>query len=89
MVGITTLKKNKTLLKFFPEFSTRRNNYQPPKRVKTSNMPIFLKAYVIGVNFKKQLQSLGGGGKGESQVDQLLFKVLNYLKYCCADVSLP
>ena len=27
-----------------------------------------------------------GGGKGESYADQLLWKVLKYLKYCCADV---
>ena len=38
--------------------------------------------------FKKWLQSPGGGGKGESQADQLLCKVLKYLKYCRADVSL-
>ena len=39
-------------------------------------------------NFKKWLQSPGGGGKGENQADQLLCKVLKYLKYCCADFSL-
>ena len=49
---------------------------------------MFLKTYVVGVDFKKWLQSPGGGGKGESQADQLLCKVLKYLKYCCADVSL-
>ena len=49
---------------------------------------MFLKTWVVGVNFKKWLQSPGGGGKGESQADQLLCKVLKYLKYCCADVSL-
>ena len=27
------------IAKVFPEFNTRRNNYQLPKRVKTSNMP--------------------------------------------------
>ena len=76
------------IAKVFPEFCTRANNYQLPKRVRTSNMPMFLKTCVVGVNFKKWLQSCGGGGKGESQADQLLCKVLKYLKYCCADVSL-
>ena len=57
------------------------------KRVKTSNMPMLLKTCVVGVNFKKWLQSPGGGGKSEDQTDQLLCKVLKYLKYCCADVS--
>ena len=76
------------IAKVFPEFGTCTNNYQLPKRVKTSNMPMFLKTCVVGVNFKKCLQSSGGGGKGESQADQLLCKVLKYLKYCCADVSL-
>ena len=49
---------------------------------------MFSKTCVVGVNFKKWLQSPGGGGKGESQADQLLCKVLKYLKYCCADVSI-
>ena len=49
---------------------------------------MFLKTCVVGVNFKKWLQSPSGGGKGESQADQLLYKVLKYLKYCCADVSI-
>ena len=40
------------------------------------------------MNFKKWLQSPGGGGKCESQVDQLLYKVLKYLKYYCADVTI-
>ena len=44
---------------------------------------MFLKICVVGVNFKKWLQSPSGG---ESQADQLLCKVLKYLKYCCADV---
>ena len=56
--------------------------------MKTSNMPMFLKTGVVGVNFKKWLQSPDGRGKGESQADQLLCKVVKYLKYCCADVSL-
>ena len=71
----------------FPDFHTRTSNYQLPTRVKTSNMPSFKKTCVVGVNFKKWLQSPGGGGKGESQADQLLCRVLKYLKYCCADVS--
>ena len=70
----------------FPEFHTRTSNYQLPTRVKTSNMPSFQKTCLVGVNFKKWLQSPGGGGKGESQADQLLCRVLKYLKYCCADV---
>ena len=37
----------------FPEFSTCTSNYQLPKRVKTSNMPMFLKTCVVGVNSKK------------------------------------
>ena len=76
------------IAKVFPEFCTRTNKYQLSKRVKTSNMPMFLKICVVGVNFKNWLQSPGGGGKGESQADQLLCKVLKYLKYCCADVSI-
>ena len=51
-------------------------------------MLMFLKTCVVGVNFEKWLQSPSGGGKGESQADQLLYKVLKYLKYCCADVSI-
>ena len=39
--------------KVFPEFYTCRNNYQLPKQVKTSNMSMFLKTCVVGVNFKK------------------------------------
>ena len=49
---------------------------------------MFLKICVVGMNFKKWLQSPDGGGKSERQVDQLLCKVLKYLKYCCADVSM-
>ena len=75
------------LNKAFPELNTRTNNYQLPTRVKTSNMPTFEKTCAVGVNFKKWLQSPGGGGKGESQADQLLCRVLKYMKYCCADVS--
>ena len=76
------------IAKVFPEFCTRANNYQLPKRVRASNMPTFLKTCVVRENFKKWLQSPSGGGKSESQADQLLCKVLKYLKYCCADVSL-
>ena len=71
----------------FPEFNTCRNSYQLPKRMKTSGMPMFLKTSVVGVNFKKWLQSPSGEGKSENQADQLLCKVLKYLKYCCADAS--
>ena len=75
------------IAKVFPEFNTRRNNYQLPKRVKTSSMSMFLRICVVGVNFKKWFQSSGGGGKSENQTDQLRCKVLKYLKYCCAAVS--
>ena len=51
------------IAKALPEFSTRTNNHQLPKRVKTSNMPMFLKTCMVGVNFKKWLQSPGGGSK--------------------------
>ena len=54
------------------EFSTRTNNYQFPKPVKTSNTPMFLKTCVVELNFKKWLQGPSGGGKGESQTVQLL-----------------
>ena len=43
-------------------------------------MPTFLKTCANGVNFKKWLQSPGGGGKDESQADQLLRRVLKYMK---------
>ena len=72
----------------FPEFSTRTNNYQLPKQVKISNVPMFFKIFRVGVNFKKWLQSPGGGRKGESQADQLLCKALKYLNYCYEDVSI-
>ena len=57
------------IAKVFPEFNTRRNKYQFPKRVKTSYMPMFLKTCVVGMNFKKWLQSSSGGGKSENQAD--------------------
>ena len=62
------------IAKVFPEFCTRANNYQLPKRVRTSNMPMFLKTCVVGENFKKWLQSPGVGGKGESQADSYFAK---------------
>ena len=49
---------------------------------------MFLKTCMVVVNFKKWLQSPDGAGKVESQADQLLCKVLKYLKYCCGDVSI-
>ena len=49
---------------------------------------MFVKTRVIGVNFKKWLQSRGYGEKGGSQAYQLLCKVLEYLKLCCEDVSI-
>ena len=41
-----------------------------PKGVKTSNISMFLKTCVVGINFKKRLQSPGGGARGETQADQ-------------------
>ena len=49
---------------------------------------MFLKTCVIGMNFKKLLQSPRRGRKGKNQANQLLYKVLEHLKYCCADVFL-
>ena len=43
--------------KAFPNFSTSTNNCQLPSRVKTSNMPMFLKTCVVGMNFKEWLQN--------------------------------
>ena len=54
------------IAKVFSEFNTRRNNYELPIRVKTSNMPMFLMTCVVRVNFKERLQSSNGGGKGEN-----------------------
>ena len=45
------------IAKVFPEFITRTNYYQLPKRVKTSNVLMFLKTCVVGVDFKKSQQS--------------------------------
>ena len=56
MVAITALKKKNTdIAKVFPEFNTRKNDYQLPnfQRVKTSNTPMFLKTCVVGMNLKK------------------------------------
>ena len=50
--------------------------------MKTSNMPMFVKTFVVGMNFKKWLQSPCGGTKGTTQAD-----LLKHLKYWCADVS--
>ena len=72
--------------KVFPSLHTRTNTYKLPQRVKTSNMPMFLKNCTIGQSFKKWLQSPGGGGKMESQADQILCKILKYFKFCCTDV---
>ena len=49
---------------------------------------MFLKTFVVGLNFKKWLQNPDGGGKGKSQADQSLCKLLKYLMYYCADVSI-
>ena len=71
----------------FPSLNTRVSSYKPQKRVRTSNMPMFVKTSIIGQNFKKWLKSPGGGGKSETQADQVMCKNLKYLKYCCSDVA--
>ena len=55
MVGITALKKKTDIAKVFPEFNTRKNDYQLRnfQRVKASNTPMFLKTCVVGMNLKK------------------------------------
>ena len=50
-------------------------------------MPMFCKKCAIGIQFKKWLQSPGGGGKPESQADQILCRILKNLKFCCKDVE--
>ena len=52
MADITTSKKNQTLLKFYLNLIHVETTILP-KRVKTSNIPMFLKTSVVGVNFKK------------------------------------
>ena len=73
--------------KVFPSLNTRENTYELRKRAKTSTMPTFLKSSKIGQDFKKWLQSPGGGGKMGNQAEQTLSKTLKYLKFCCSDVS--
>ena len=70
----------------FPSLNTRDSKYTLPRRTKTTTMPMFLKTCKIGINFKTWLQSPGGGGKSETQADQILCRVLKYLKFCCKDV---
>lgn len=70
----------------FPSLNTRENKYTLPQRTKTTTMPMFQKTCKIGVNFKGWLKSPGGGGKSETQADQILSRVLKYLKFCCKDV---
>ena len=76
------------LERYFPE-STTRDNETTGKRVRstTSAMPMFSKSCNIAVSFSRWLCSPGGGGKGAIQSDQLVCKVLKYLKFCCNDVS--
>ena len=82
-------EENPDIAKVFPGFTALTNNWKPKwKRVKTSNIPMFLKTCVVEVNFKKWLRRSSGGGKGESQAGQLLWKVLKYLKYCSTDISI-
>ena len=76
-------EENPDIAKVLPEFRAGTNNYQLPKRVKTSKVPLFLKTCMVGLNFKKMFQSLGGEGKGESQADQLLCKVFEVLLCRC------
>lgn len=79
--------KKPNLDNVFPEICTRENKYKLPSRTKTTSMPMFLKSCEIGQKFKSWLQSPGGGGKQEPQSDQILCRVLKYLKYCCKDVD--
>ena len=73
--------------KVFPSLNTRENSFLLPKRVATSSMPMFVKTSAIAQNFVHWLQSPGGGGKMMKQADQILCKILKYLKFCCSDVS--
>ena len=82
-------EENPGIAKVFAEFSTRASSYQLPKQENGNlNIPMFLKTCMVGVKFKKWLQSPCGRWKRENQADQLLCKVSKYLKHCCADASL-
>ena len=74
----TFFEEKPDIAKVLPEFRTGTNNYQLPKRVKTSNMSLFFKTWWLGWISKK-----GGEGKGESQPDQLLCKVFEVLLCRC------
>ena len=50
-------------------------------------MPMFLKTFKVGCDFKLWLQFPSGGGKMTVQADQTLCKVLKYLKFYCIDAS--
>ena len=74
------------IAKVFHEFCTRANNYQLPKRVRTSNMLMYLKICVVGENFKKWLQSPIGGGKSGRSVTLQSFKVFEVLLCICLSI---
>ena len=70
-----------------PQINTRMKSYKLPKRSCTSSMPMFLRTCRLAVAFKTWLTSPGGGGKASVQADQIVGKVLKYMKFCCNDVS--
>ena len=59
----------------FPSINTRENEYRLQRRTQTSTMPMFQKTCTVGLTFKQWLQSPGGGGKPESQADQILCRI--------------
>ena len=73
--------------KVFPSIETRQSRYKLPSRSSTVRMPTFLKTCRIAESFNKWLTSPGGGGKSNTQADQISCKVLKYAKFCCDDVS--
>ena len=51
-------EKQEIAAKVFPEFSTCTNNYYLLKRVKTANMAMFFKTYIVWVNLKNGYKAL-------------------------------
>ena len=68
----------------FPESLTRNEHYtRRPIRSNTSMMSSFVPSCKFAVDFKSWMQSPGGGGKNETQSDQICSKVLKLLKQQC------